>query len=279
MYPRLCRKNLDTNGLYGEHTAPSASAPNRFGPDVSFESTMSVDLPSDIGRVGVEERDAAASGNPSHLTLVITDRSQIMIEGIKQVFTSEPGFRVLATCWEEQQIPQTVHAHHPDVLVLSMSAGRREFRILETLHACRDKTPLKTRTILLTDSLDEDDTLRAMQLGVSAVVLRDMPPAVFVRCIKKVHAGGRWVEHSSIGKVVERLLRREAAAIEVARALTRREAEIMRLLAAGLTNLQIAGRIHVSDGTVKTHLHHIYKKLKVKGRLQLTLHARDRGWV
>ena len=275
----LCRKNLDTNRLHGEHTVPSAYAPNPFNPDVSYKGTMALNLPSDIGRAELAERDAAAGGNPSHLTLVITDRSQIMIEGIKQVFTSEPGFRVLATCREEQQIPQTIHAHRPDVLVLSMSAGRPEFGILETLQACRDKAPLKTRTVLLTDPLDEVDTLRAMQLGVAAVVLKDMPPALIVRCVRKVHAGGRWVEHSSIGKVVERLLRRETAALEVARILTRREAEIMRLVAAGLTNRQIGARIHVSEGTVKTHLHHTYKKLHVNGRLQLTLHARDHGWV
>ncbi len=140
-------------------------------------------------------------------------------------------------------------------------------------------TPLKTRTILLTDPLDADDTLRAMQLGASAVVLKDMPPAMFVRCVRKVHAGGQWVEHSSIYKVVERLLQRETAAAEVARVLTRREADVMRLLAAGLTNRQIAARINVSEGTVKTHLHHVYKKLRVTGRLQLTLHARDQGWA
>jgi len=98
-----------------------------------------------------------------------------------------------------------------------------------------------------------------------------------VQCVRKVHAGEQWLERSSIGRALDRLLQREAGAREIAGVLTTREIEIVRMVARGLRNKAIADRLGFSEGTVKTHLRNIYKKLCVDARVALTLYAQQKG--
>src|SRR5438128_12307092 len=98
-------------------------------------------------------------------------------------------------------------------------------------------------------------------------------------CVRTVHAGGDWLEKQSVRLALDKLLRREAGTRETGRILTPREIEIVRTVAGGLRNKEIAAKLHVNEGTVKLHLHHIYKKLGVDSRVALTLYAQGRGLV
>lgn len=133
--------------------------------------------------------------------------------------------------------------------------------------------------VLLSAALDEDEVVRAIRLGVRGVVLKEMEPELLVRCIRKVHAGGQWWETHSVGRALDRLLRSEVGARQIAGILTAREIEITRMVASGRRNKDIADQLSLSEGTIKTHLHNIYGKLNVGTRLELTLFARDRGLV
>jgi two-component system, NarL family, nitrate/nitrite response regulator NarL len=104
-----------------------------------------------------------------------------------------------------------------------------------------------------------------------------MAPAKLVQCVRRVYAGHVWVEKQSITEAVDLVLRREAGGRELAGHLTRREVEIVHLVAAGLHNKEIAHRLTVTEGTVKVHLHNIYAKLGVDGRMELLKYARERG--
>jgi DNA-binding NarL/FixJ family response regulator len=86
----------------------------------------------------------------------------------------------------------------------------------------------------------------------------EIAPQLFVECIRKVHVGERWVERKSVGRALDTLLRREAGLRDLRQALTNRE-------------------LSVSQGTIKSHLHHIYEKLGVKGRMGLLLLAQEKG--
>jgi DNA-binding NarL/FixJ family response regulator len=108
-------------------------------------------------------------------------------------------------------------------------------------------------------------------------VLKEMAARLVVQCVRKVHAGEQWLEKRSVSLALERLLKREAATREIAGLLTSREIEIVRMVADGLRNREIADRLYINEGTVKAHLHNIYEKLKVNSRLQLTRYARDKG--
>jgi len=118
-----------------------------------------------------------------------------------------------------------------------------------------------------------------VQLGVRGVVLKEAAPAVLVQCLRKVHAGERWFDNDFLGRALEGMLSREGVARGGRAALSAREMEIVRLAARGLHNRPIAEELSITEGTVKVHLHNIYEKLGLEGRIELTLYARDRGWV
>jgi DNA-binding NarL/FixJ family response regulator len=114
---------------------------------------------------------------------------------------------------------------------------------------------------------------------VQGVVLKEMASHLLVQCVRKVHAGGQWLERHSASRALATMLRHQEGARDVTGLLTPRELEIMRLAARGLRNKRIADILAISEGTVKIHLHNVYKKLPIDSRLALTLYAQDKGLV
>jgi DNA-binding NarL/FixJ family response regulator len=164
----------------------------------------------------------------------------------------------------------------PDILILDILMPRKDG--LAVLRELR-QVELPTRVILLTAAIDEDKLLEAMRLGVGGVVLKEMAVPLLIQCVRKVYAGDRWLEKHSIGRAMEKMLRREAGMREVAQLLTSRELEIVRLAASGLRNKEIADKLAISEGTVKIHLHKTYEKLHVDSRVALLLYAQAKGLV
>ncbi len=208
------------------------------------------------------------------ITLVLADNHPIFLKGLVEVFRSEPDFRVLAHCLEGQAALRTVRQLKPDVLILDLRIPRKDG--LGVLREMK-KEKLSTRVVVLTTAPDEDELLEAIRLGVYGVVLKEMEPRLLVQCIRKVAAGEHWLEKRSVSLALEKLLKREAATSQIAKVLTSREIEIVRMVAEGLRNKVIAERLYVSEGTIKVHLHNIFEKLKVNSRLQLARYARNQG--
>ena len=196
--------------------------------------------------------------------------------GLESLLQREPDFVVLARCKDGREALQAVRQHQPDVVLLDL-----HMPVMDGLAVLREmkKEQLATRVVLLTAVVDEEEALEAIRLWVSGVLLKEMSFQLLVQCVRKVHAGGQWLEKRSFGRAIETMLRREAGARQMAEVLTPRETEVMRLVARGLRNKEIAGTLNVSEGTIKVHLHHIYEKLQVDGRLELILFARDNGLV
>jgi DNA-binding NarL/FixJ family response regulator len=210
------------------------------------------------------------------ISLVLADDHPLLLDGLENLFRLEKDIQVLACCGDGVETLRAVREHQPDMLILDIRMPRMNG--LAVLRAMK-KENLRTRVVILTVALDEDEVLEAIRLGVRGVVLKEMAPQLIVQCVRKVHAGGEWLERSSVGRALEKMLRREAGAQQIAGLLTPREMEIVRLVACGLRNKEIAAKLTVSEGTVKLHLHNIYEKLHVDGRLALTLYAQDKGLV
>jgi DNA-binding NarL/FixJ family response regulator len=211
---------------------------------------------------------------PIHL--VLADDHPIILDGLEILFRMEKDIQVVARCVNGEEALQAVRQHRPDILILDIRMPGKDG--LAVLREMKDED-LPTRVVLLTVALDEEETLEALRLGVRGVVLKEMAPQMLVQCVRKVHAGEQWLERRSVGRALEKLLSREAGAREVAGVLTPREIEIVRMVASGLRNKEIADKLSISEGTVKIHLHHIYEKLHLNGRLELALYAQDRGLV
>lgn len=209
----------------------------------------------------------------ARIRLVLADEHPIVLEGLARVFRAERDFRVVARCQTGAETLAAVRAHRPHLLVLDphlpVANGVSVLQQLQREHPT-------TKAILFAASLSDTEAIEALRLGVRGMVLKEQPPEQLVRCARKVHAGGQWIEKTAIGNALQTLLRREAGTREIATVLTPREVELVRMVAHGLGNETIAQRLLISPGTVKVHLHHVYRKLKLAGRVQLMLYAQQK---
>lgn len=208
------------------------------------------------------------------IRVVLTDDHPIVLDGLEQLLLREKDFEIVARCVNGEDALRTVRHHKPDVLVLDIQMP--QMNGLEVLRAIHDEK-LPTRVVLLTAALDEDQVMDAMRLGVAGLVLKEMASKRLVQCVRHVSGGDQWLESSLVSKALEKMMKREQGTREVARVLTPRETEVVKMVATGLRNKEIAEKLGISEGTVKIHLHAIYEKLKITGRVELTLFARDKG--
>jgi DNA-binding NarL/FixJ family response regulator len=210
------------------------------------------------------------------IRLVLADDHPPILQGLTLLLRQEPDLEVLAGCRDGEETLQAVRQFQPDVLILDiLMPGKDGLAVLRELR----QLEIPTRVILLTAAIDEDNLLEAMRLGVGGVVLKEMAVPLLIQCVRKVYAGDQWLERHSIGRAMEKMLRREAGTREVAKLLTPRELEIVRLAASGLRNKEIASRLMISEGTVKIHLHRSYEKLHVDSRIALLRYAQTKGLV
>jgi DNA-binding NarL/FixJ family response regulator len=209
-------------------------------------------------------------------TLVLADDHPIILEGLSQLFQRDKSFEVLATCTSGQEAIDAVRRHRPDVLVLDVRMPNGDgLSVLKQVHEER----LSTRVVLLTASMEDDEVLQAMEHGVWGLVLKEAAAVSLVDTVRRVAKGERTLDQSMIVRALDRMLERQNGMRHAAEVLSRREAEIVKMVAAGLRNKEIANKLFIGEGTVKTHLHAIYKKLGVHGRVELTLYAQERGLV
>jgi DNA-binding NarL/FixJ family response regulator len=206
------------------------------------------------------------------MTIVVADDHPIVLSGLQQLFDRQPGFKVVACCATGEEALDVIRRQRPDVLVLDLRMpGRSGLDVLRTMSAEK----LACRTVLLTAAIRNDEVVEAVRLGAAGVVLKESPPAVLVDCLRKVHAGEQWIDGETLARAFDSMLR--PGADRAAGPLTPRELEIVRMVAEGLRNKAIADRLSITEGTVKVHLHNIYDKLGVEGRLELVLCAQQRG--
>jgi DNA-binding NarL/FixJ family response regulator len=210
------------------------------------------------------------------IRIVLADDHAIVLDGLEQLFRLEPEFEVVARSTTAEAALKAVQEHQPDILVLDLvMPGHDGIWVLRELAGL----DLPTRTVLLTAHVDENRLVEAIRLGVWGVVLKEMAPRMLMECVRKVHAGEKWLEQQSVTRAMERMQKRESEIDRLTRLLTPRELEIVRLASEGLRNKEIGEKLSITEGTVKIHLHNIYEKLGVTGRPQLILYATKHGLI
>jgi DNA-binding NarL/FixJ family response regulator len=208
------------------------------------------------------------------MRLVLADDHRLVLEALVLLLGREEDLEVVATCVDGREALAAVRRHHPDILVLDLRMPHLDgLGVLRELASAGDRT----QVVVLTAGADERELVEAIRLGARGVVLKEMPSRLLLQCLRKVHAGEQWLEMRSVAAALESLMRRDRGAAEMRGVLTPRELSILRLLAKGLRNREIGEQLHIGEGTVKTHLHNVYRKLKVGGRLALVRVARDKG--
>jgi DNA-binding NarL/FixJ family response regulator len=210
------------------------------------------------------------------IRLVLADDHPLILEGLESLFRLAGDLEIVERCVSGEEALLAVERLHPDVLILDLAMPG-----LDGLGVVREirRRQLPTRVVILTAALNERATLEAVRLGVAGVVLKEMAPRLLIHCIRKVHAGERWVETRSVQAALEGVLQREAGIREATALLTGREIELIRMVAEGLRNREIAERLHISEGTVKSHLYNVYKKLGLENRVAVRRYAEEKGLI
>ncbi|MCC8974672.1 response regulator transcription factor [Bradyrhizobium brasilense] len=194
-------------------------------------------------------------------TLVIATHHEITAAGMETVLNAA-GHRVAARCSSEDDLVRTLDALRPNIIMLAENmVGGEPTRMVSRLRACNRSVALIF--LLERDAVTASDLL---VLDVEGILSIGICATSFIDCVRSVHHGRKWIDPD--------LLRRLALAERsspIMRSLTLREADIAHLVTRGLHNKQIARELHLSEGGVKMHLHHIYKKLGLSSRTQLAL--------
>ncbi len=200
-------------------------------------------------------------------SLIIADDHPLMLKGVVALF-ADTQFEIVASCLDGQQARAAIAEHAPDLAILDVNMPRVSG--LELLRQARAEQ-WRTRIVLLTAGLDPEPLVEAFKLQVDGLILKDAGGDMLLRCAETVMGGEQWFDKEAMKQVIAVVAAPAAPRAE----LTPREAEVVRLVAVGRRNKEIARLLNISEGTVKMHLHNLYEKLEVSSRTELAILALD----
>jgi DNA-binding NarL/FixJ family response regulator len=199
------------------------------------------------------------------ITVVICSAMRLFGEALRVLLNSENDLHIAGHAQQWRNAVTLVADSKPDVVLLD--AGFARLEVPAAIRLVRQESP-RARTLVLSATCDAAGMRLALDAGAAGYVSKDSPPAELTRAIHAVHRGDVWVEPTLVAAALGEPCGRRAAAH-----LTAREKEILRLLASGWTNRDIARALHISDKTVKTHLNNTFRKLNVSRRVEAALYA------
>ena len=206
------------------------------------------------------------------IRILIADDHPIVREGLSAVLETQPDFAIVGDAANGTQAVERAAALHPDVILLDLQLP--ELDGVAALRAIRAADPA-ARVIIFTAFDTDERILSAVQAGAQGYLLKGAPREELFQAIRVVHAGGSLLQPV----VAARLLRQVSATPALPESLTERELEVLRLLAKGRQNKEIAGELVISERTVKFHVSAILAKLRVGNRTEAVSKAAQVGLV
>ncbi|MBF4629118.1 response regulator [Curtobacterium flaccumfaciens] len=226
------------------------------------------------------------------LTIVLADDQELVRAGFRVILESEPGFRVVGEAADGAGAVEAVQQLRPDVVCLDVQMPG-----VDGLEAARRIAALPDPpAVLILTTFDSDDALfQALEAGASGFLLKNASPERLIDAVRTVAAGDALLAPDVTRRVISRAT--ASAAVQpsatttattattatsgndalAAAGLTERETEVLRLLARGLSNAEIAGELYVGDATVKTHVSNVLQKLALRDRIQAVVWAFEHG--
>ena len=206
------------------------------------------------------------------IQVCLVDDQTLVRQGIRSLLELSDSIRVVAEAGDGAQAVQTIPEVKPDVVLLDMRMPNLSG--LDVLTALREKNQLPP-TIILTTFDDDQLVLAGLKAGARGYLLKDVSLEQLVDAVKTVAAGGSLVQPVVTQRLLSGLqhMHNEFASLDRPDPLTERETEILRLMAGGYSNKEIANSLGVAEGTVKNHVSNILSKLGVRDRTRAVLKA------
>ena len=195
------------------------------------------------------------------IRIVIADDHKMVREGLKQLLELDGDIQVVGEASDGEQCLQKVVETNPDVLLLDINRRNNN----------------KQKVLMLTIHNEIEYLLRAVDIGVNGYILKDSESSVLKKAIYTIYQGETYIEPSLTPELKERMQR--SSSLANTEVLTRREIDVLKLLAEGLFNKEIAYRLSISEKTVKNHVSNIFKKISVSDRTQAAVYAIKNNFV
>ena len=208
------------------------------------------------------------------MRIIIVDDHVLFREGLASILHSEPDMQVIGMAGTVKEAVEMVGATKPDLVLMDFSLP--DGTGAEATRTILDKHP-KCKIIFLTMSEDDEHLLAAIRSGAKGYLLKNMRPPKLIATLRSVQQGESALSRSMTLRLMEELARTKEPQNASDPALTRRELEVLRELAAGFSNLEIAERLFISENTVKYHVHSILEKLDLVDRREAAVYAREHG--
>ena len=201
--------------------------------------------------------------------IVIVDDHSMIREGLKQLLELDGDIQVIGEAGNGEECLELLKTVTPDVLLLDINMP--VMNGLKMLEVLRNSKYSVQKILILTIHNEIEYLLKAIDIGVEGYVLKDADSAILKKAIYKVYDGEKYIDSLMLPLMNERIaLEKEKSEDEI---LTRREIEVLKLLAEGLFNKEIAYQLSISEKTVKNHVSNIFKKIGVFDRTQAAVYA------
>jgi DNA-binding NarL/FixJ family response regulator len=210
------------------------------------------------------------------IRIVIADDQALVRSGFRLILDAREDFDVVGEAEDGEQAVALVEKLEPDVILLDI-----RMPVLDGVEAARRivESGSGTRILVLTTFDLDEYVYGAIRAGASGFLLKDVRPSDLVDAVRVVASGNALLGPAAVEKLVQRFSEERSVDVATIESLTEREAEILRLLANGLSNAEIAATLVVSETTVKTHVSNLLRKLGVRDRVQAVIAAYDAGIV
>jgi len=210
------------------------------------------------------------------IKVVIADDHALFRDGLRKILSLEKDILVVGEAANGDEVAKVIERTHPDILLLDLKMPKGD--VVQNLLDVGARSP-STNVMILTAFSDEENVLNAAKGGAKGYVPKGVPSATLLQAIKVVHNGSSWIDKDiSTWETFEEIVQDQTSSRDAVprmdesiKALTKREMEILKLVAEGLTNEEIGKKIFISEKTVKTHLTNIFDKLKVNNRFKAAL--------
>ena len=213
------------------------------------------------------------------IRVVLADDQAMVRAGFRMILEAEDDIAIVGEASDGEQAIDVTRRSQPDVVLMDIQMPKMDG--LEATRRIGQDNALHSRVLILTTFEQDDYVFEALRAGASGFLLKNARPEDLVQAVRVVAAGEALLAPSITRRIIEDYTRRPARRSDDADVayLTEREVEVLRLLAPGLSNAELAARLYVSEGTIKTHLSHVLAKLGLRDRVQAVVFAYEHGLV